>query len=454
MNQSIYFKILLTVAMAFVLTVKMVPKALADVYINVMAVNGSQDIKETSVNFNLPGDLSSQDILDTSGLDLDYNINDANYYVHGKVKLQPKETKTFRIHVRDIWKLSPEQIEEIKKEIENGYEQIGKVKDPKNGELLKEQLIQKLDFILQEQVSKSDSVENRMGAFRAHAKELQRIENSALAVDYWRSDPTEVKREKIIRFNIEVTNPLGTVKPYKHKHYLPSEIRPEDLVEFEGFEVRFDQGKKQVFLFREEDLQPKENKKYTIGIRDIWFIPQKDIDYLRSRSNSAYGFLKDSRYASSAQILYDHAIKLLKEIEDAQLQKRDNIMDHISAFRDDQKSYDSAKIDVESLEKLLSIYREDLEKSKVQNILQKMQSLKGVSDVSKAVFNKKFEQSTTWSFIGWVLIFVAFITTVNFIVWFIRSKDSKVLSSKPQATSSESSVTGSQEQGSGKKKTS
>ena len=72
------------------------------------------------------------------------------------------------------------------------------------------------------------------------------------------------------------------------------------------------------------------------------------------------------------------------------------------------------------------IFREDLEKSKVENILQKVGSLKGVADISKAVFNKKFEMSTTWSFIGWVLIFVAFLTLINFVVWIIRSKDKAI----------------------------
>lgn len=428
---------------AIVFSMGMVSFASADIYINVMVVNGTPDVKETVVNSNLPGDLNSQDIVETSGLDLEYNANDANYYVHGNVTLQPKETKTFRIRVHDVWKLTKKQIEDIKADVEEGYEQIGKVKDAQNGALLKEHLLQKLDFIVQEQSIKADSVEKRMDAYRAYSKELKRIEDSALDVDYWRSDPSDVKKERIVRFNVTATNILDKPKSYKHKNYLPSEIRPVDLVEFEGFEVRFDQDKKQVFLFKEEVLQPKEIKKYTIGIRDIWFVPQKEVDYLRRRSTLAYNYLKDTRYVSTAKILYDHIEPLLKDIENSQSQKRDNILEHISAFRDNQKSFDNAKTDVETLEKILSVFREDLDKSKVENILSKMQALKGIADVSKAVFNKKFEETTTWSFVSWILIFVAFITVVNFIVWFLRSKDKKA-----------SSTGDSSQQGSGEKKTS
>jgi len=421
--------------MTAVLLACCVPSVRADIYINVMAVNGTENVKDTSVKYNLPGDLTSQDILDTSGLELDYDVNDANYYVHGKVLLQPKESKTFRIRVRDVWKLSPQQVDEIKNQIEQGYQQIGKLKDPQQGQLLKEQLLQKLNFV-QDQSAKADTVEKRIDSYRTYSKELQRIQSSTLSVDYWRSDPSEVRQDKVIRFNIEVENPFDVVKSYKNKHYLPSEIKPENLVEFEGFEVRYDQEKKQAFLFKEEQLQPKEKKKYTIGIRDVWFIPQKDIDYLKSRSNEAYDFLKESKFGSSAKVLYDHITVLLKNLEDSQIQKRENILDHISAFRDNQKTFDSARVDVESLEKLLSVYREDLDKSKVENVLKKMKSLKGVADISKAIFNKAPTEGVTWKFIGWVLFFVGLITAANFLIWFMRSKDKKE-SSKPTEDSSQ-----------------
>ena len=404
-----------------------VPFVLADVYINVMAVNGTENVKDTSVKYNLPGDLSSKDILDTNGLDLDYDVNDANYYVHGKVTLQSKESKTFRIRVRDVWKITPQQVEDIKNQIEQGYEQIGKVKDPQQGQILKDQLIQRLNFVEQQSV-KAESIEKRIDSFRSYSKELQRIINNTLAVDYWRSDPAEVKNDKIIHFTIGVENPFDKPKSYKSKQYLPSEIKPEDLVEFEGFEIRFDQEKKKAFLFKEEELQPKEKKKYTIGIRDIWFIAQKDIDYLRQRSNYVYDFLKDTKFASSIKILFDDVNKLLKSIEDSQAEKKSNIMDHIGAFRNNQEYFDKAKTEVENMERILSVFREDLVKSKVENVLQKVRSLKSVSDISKTIFGKPPTESVTWQFIKWVLLFVGVLTTASFIIWFIRSKDKKVSS--------------------------
>lgn len=94
-------------------------------------------------------------------------------------------------------------------------------------------------------------------------------------------------------------------------------------------------------------------------------------------------------------------------------------------------TYSGTKEDVETLEKLLAVFREDLEKSKVENVLQKMQSLKAVSDVSKVMFNKKFESTTAWGYIGWILLFVGLITIISFVVSLLRSKDKKISDELP-----------------------
>src|SRR5476649_2715475 len=98
----------------------------ADIYINVVAVNGADAPKTSSIKFNLPGELTAEDILDTNGLQLDYSVDDADYFVFGDVSLKAKESKTFRIHIKDKWTLTPDEIAELKKQVEQGYETLGK----------------------------------------------------------------------------------------------------------------------------------------------------------------------------------------------------------------------------------------------------------------------------------------------------------------------------------------
>ena len=411
--------------MSGLLLIGMMPLVSADVYINVMALNGSPMRKETTVKYNLPGELKSEDVVDTNGLELDYNVNDANYYVHGVVVLEPKESKTFKIQVKDVWKVTPAQVDDLKKQIDEGYARLGKVHDAEKADVLKDQLVKKLDYILDQQNTKAESVEKRIDSYRTYANEIKRIQTDALGVDYWRSTPGE-ETTKIIRYVIEVENPAtNPAKLAKHKHYLPTEVKPEHVVEAKGFEIRFDEIKQQAFLLKEEQMASGEKKKYSIGIKDVWTIPQKDIDYLRVRGQYASDFLQGTKYADSAKYLLDRITTALADIEASQSQQRE-IKEHISTFRFNQKTYEGARKDVETLEKLLATFRENLEKSKVDNVLKKVKSLKGVADISKAIFNKPFEANTAWSYIGWVLLFVAILTAVSFGVSTVRAKDKKL----------------------------
>src|ERR1035441_8077443 len=86
------------VLISIIFSMGMMSLASADIYINVVAVNGADAPKNSSIHFNLPGELTAEDILDTNGLQLDYSVDDADYFVYGDVNLKPKESKTFRIH--------------------------------------------------------------------------------------------------------------------------------------------------------------------------------------------------------------------------------------------------------------------------------------------------------------------------------------------------------------------
>jgi hypothetical protein len=425
------FSLIKSFTVGIILYFGMISWGFADIYINVVAVNGADAPKTSSIKFDLPGELTAEDILDTNGLQLDYNVDDADYFVYGDVTLKPKESKTFRIHVKDKWTVTPDQVADLKKQIEQGYESLGKPHDASKAEILKTRLDTKIDYIVNVQNTSGDSIDKRIDAYRTYTKEIKRIQNDALNVDYWRSDPGEDQTPKLIHLTIDINNPTKVMKPsFKDKVYLPEEVKPEDVVEAEDFEVRYDQTKQLSFLFKEEDLAPGQEKKYSIGIQDIWTIKQKDINYLRSRAQYAFDFLKDTKFEDSAKSLMDRITAELKDIETSQAVQR-SILDHISAYRTNKDTYSDAQKDVETLEKLLSVFREDLEKSKVENVLQKIQALKSVSDVSKVMFNKKFEASTAWSFIGWILLFVGVVTLAGFVFSLFRSKDKKINEEAP-----------------------
>ena len=140
MNKSIFNNIAGTFIVGIILYFGMTLKGFADIYINVVAVNGADAPKTSSIKFDLPGEITADDILDTNGLQLDYSVDDADYFVYGDVVLKAKESKTFRVHIKDKWMVTPTQVADLKQQIEKGYESLGKPYDATKADTLKKRL--------------------------------------------------------------------------------------------------------------------------------------------------------------------------------------------------------------------------------------------------------------------------------------------------------------------------
>lgn len=399
--------------------------ASADVIINVLAVNGTDVPQDKEIQFSLPGEIKPADILDAAGLEADYNIKDSGFFLHGQCRLQPKESRTFKVRIRDVWRLSPDRVAEIRAEIELGFKEMGAEKNAANGKILKDKLISKLDYILAEEAQATGSIDQRIDSYRSHLQTLEDIRTKAKLIDYWRLDSQDQDSKKIINYVLEVTNPTDKVRKVKQQHFLPGEVRPEYVADRQGYEIRFDEKKKAAFLFKEEDLGPNEKKSVKIGIRDVWFIQPKDIGFIRERSTGIYDTLQTSEFAGTAKALFNEITNNLDLIDNMQAVQQPDIKQHIGAFRINQKRFDLAKSDCDTLEKLLARHRADLEKSKIKNVMTKMQSMKSLARVSQAIFDKKPTINAAWKIIGSVMIFLALFTIIHFVTWFLRSSKDK-----------------------------
>lgn len=403
-----------------------VPLASADIIINVLAINGASEKRETPIRFVLPPDVQAKDIVDTDGLSVEYDVNEGAYVAQGAVSLEPKASKVFRIKVHDLWKLTAQEVETIQSEITEAYDKLGKVGNANNAAILKQQLLDQLDFVVTQQNSGTDSVEKRIDSFRIYRDRLDGIKREALSVDYWRSDPNEtVRKEKLVRMVVEVQNPADLPKRMvEEKYYLPVEVKPEYVVNSEDFDIKFDEEKKKPYLHKEEEFESGQTKRYEIGIKDVWHVEEKDIAYLNQRAVYSNDFLKESRFEKTSKYLFDRCQTKLNSITESQQIQRE-IVEHISAYRQNTKLFDGTRKDVEDLEKLVAIYRDELEKTKVRNVLEKVRSLKSVSQVSDSIFKKKPKMNKTWEMVGWVLLFVGVYTLIHFAVWVMRSAGRK-----------------------------
>ncbi len=397
----------------------------ADLYINILAVNGTEKSKDKEIKHYLPKDLKGEDVIDTAGLQIDYDVAEGSYYLFGTVTLQPKETKTYKVRVRDVWKIDPQEVDDIKTQVDSSLERIKNTEFYDSGLLKKQSLIQRLDFIISQQQQSADSVETRIDRFRTYANELKAIRDDGLSVKFWRSNPPTPEQAGVFKYIIEIENPSkdkpGTSEP---KQYLPSEVKPEHIVDMQGFEMKYDVLKGQSYLTKKEELNPAEKKRYELSILDVWKIEQSRVDNLKDRARKVYGLLEKTEYKSSADYLVANIKDKLNAIDESQA-KQQNIKEHISSFRVNEGRYDLALKDVQKLEELLEAVRESLERSLLKNALQKIKGVKSIADIAESILGTKPSVNNSWKIILGIVIFVAFITGINFMIWGKRSKDAK-----------------------------
>ncbi len=398
---------------------------------NLVAVNPSEtETKDVDIKYFLPKELEPSDVLDSGELKVDYDVDKNLYYVNGKVKFAPKESKTFKIRVNDVWMITAEEISVLKQNMDGNLSLIEANKELyPNAKRERDKLFEQLDIILTQQQSYSDNIERRIEQYRAYAGIVERIRKRIY-------DPNFLEKEaqtedlgdegKTIKLVLSVKNP-STVeeKTVKQKHFLPAEIREEDIVDKQGFDIRFDEKKGKSYLAKEDVFKPGEEKKYEIVLRDVWRFPVDKLNPMEKRAKVAMEEIKDSSYASSGQYLFEELTKQIELIRETQSREL-SPNQHIGIFRTNQKRYDDVKASVERIEQMLAIVKakklEELEGSKVKNVLKKLQALRGLQALSEAVFKKGITVTMTWRIIGGAIVFIGFFTAYHFFLWAGRSK--------------------------------
>jgi hypothetical protein len=400
----------------------------ADLTLNLVAVNGSEEVKDMDIKSYLPKELDPTDIIDAGGLTVQYDVDKATYFVSGKVSFQPKESKTFKIKVKDVWQISPEEFDVLKQQVDENLKLLEKKPNYESAKVARDKIIERLDYILAQQQNYSQDIERRIEQYRAYADQLKQIKDNVFSLDYLSSQSSvsedENEASKTIKFMVEAKNPTDNAKTLEEKFYLPKEIRAEHIIDSKGLDLRFDDKRETTYLTKKEDFKPGETKQYEIIIKDIWSFPISRVDSLKERAQKAYDEIKDSMYAASGQFLFDQVTNNVDVISQSQAENL-SIKEHIGLFRVNTKKYVETEDTVKKLEQLLAIVRakklEELESRKVKNILQKLKALRGLAALSEAIFKKGLSMTTVWRIIFGTLGFVAFFTTVNFFVWIRRS---------------------------------
>ena len=130
------------------------------------------------------------------------------------------------------------------------------------------------------------------------------------------------------------------------KVYLPKETKPEDVIDKSDLDIAYDTQQGSYYASGEYDLKAGETVERSIELRDIWIIPDTEVDSLRVEVNRISNMLKNTEFADRVSYLSNSIDSKLNQILENQRNTPPNPERHISDYRDNLRVLESVKADL------------------------------------------------------------------------------------------------------------
>ncbi|HDH31489.1 MAG TPA: hypothetical protein ENH26_01800 [Candidatus Wolfebacteria bacterium] len=175
----IFILILITLANFNIAKVRKV-NAEESVVLNILVINPSIYTAQTiTIKQYLPKEVRVEHIIKVDeGLRIKYDANSDSYFVSGGILLGPGKSHSFTVEIKDVFKISEEEIIDLKKQAETLMAPLRKTSYFAQGAILKSEIDAKLDGILRRQADKPANVQDRISLFRETQKDLDTAKNN------------------------------------------------------------------------------------------------------------------------------------------------------------------------------------------------------------------------------------------------------------------------------------
>ncbi len=142
-------------------------------------ITNPADIEQT-VHFSafLPEEAKPEDVLDLSGLSIDYDATASAYRVYGDVTLGPKETITKKVEMKDIWVYAEEDIAAMRKQIASLVPSLTGTQYAAQASLLQSDITAALDQITSSQNASYSSPQEHIVTYRSNADVMARAQTA------------------------------------------------------------------------------------------------------------------------------------------------------------------------------------------------------------------------------------------------------------------------------------
>ncbi|MCK9378515.1 MAG: SH3 domain-containing protein [Candidatus Moranbacteria bacterium] len=156
----------------------------------------------------------------------------------------------------------------------------------------------------------------------------------------------------IIKFII--ANPSDSVdQKIPFKAFLPKEVKQEYIIDQGGLSLNYDATTEQYYVTADVNLKAGEAVVRSVEIKDIWIIPEDEIESLKSQVNEMASVLESTAYNAQAITLKTDITTRLDRVIRKQNESSATPQDHILAFRENQEEMKAAQENIKAIQGLM-----------------------------------------------------------------------------------------------------
>ncbi|MBN1913177.1 MAG: hypothetical protein JW788_02130 [Candidatus Omnitrophica bacterium] len=147
------------------------------VIFRIVAVNPSKNRPQTTdVKYYLPQEVKPKDVMETGGLDLEYDAARSIYYAYkDRLELSPGEVRIFEVEVEDIWFILQSTIDDLRKRTDTIMSRLEKTEYYEKAKEIADSIYSRLNEIVASQSDETVSRETHIGIYRNNTVTVQKI---------------------------------------------------------------------------------------------------------------------------------------------------------------------------------------------------------------------------------------------------------------------------------------
>jgi len=400
------------------------PAAAGKLVLKIQAVNKADSPQPVELRRSLPDRITADDILDLDGFNLGYDVRSDTYYVYDTVQMASKDILVREVTMKDIWVIDEALLANYRTrsdELKRLLAGTGSSADSEKEQAKVQQRTEEIVARQRENTITTVSYIRHIQAYESNLKALQevrqsvgRLENLTMAEglnpgsELIGDDQSAAAPRRDVHFptqygeaiyKITVHNNSATLpRTVGVRKDLPPEIAIDDVIDSGGLEVQYDPKAHLAYVFKDAvEVQPQETLTFDVRIRDKWNINGARMAFLQQKGSQLLGMTSGRANIEAVENTLKGALEALEGV--------------------------MKEVGPETLSPAyISFYRRQADRlDEVERDLNRVDSALKPLDTNRGFDIPAPDKKTTWLIIYVILGFLALVSLLFFLRWYVRS---------------------------------